>query len=832
MIDVGRLAGRAADRLERRPLLFGQVRLLLRWSAIICLAGLAATVAAKLEWAADARRWSDLGPLRTAWLVAADAAVLLGALGLCALVERRWRWSVVATNPLAAVLSFLAAINALWIGGTGGQLAASVFTVGLGQGDQNLAVAVEAVGPLNIALFALLFVAVPLALGTAAGPLERGLRDRAVPHGAKAPLGPLALALGCAVLAVAMPRHQSPAVRSMGRNVHLNLAFGLARGALTPSSAESRSAWLPAVAEPEEEGRATREERDVIIVMLESANWARSSFGDPAAARTPNLEALARRGLLATSMRAVIPHSTKSLFAVHCGDYPDMQRAIVETADNYPSNCLPRVLGERGWASAFFQSANGGFEQRPRLVHRLGFEAFVPRELLHAERTTVINGDDFAMLEPALGWMGRQREAGRPFVATFFTSLQHVNYSYPARLKRKTECKLGKKACERLAYEEIYRGGTDAFVGELVGRLEREGYLDNAILVLSGDHGEGFGEHGLFSHDNVYFEEGLHVPFLVVAPGLVPPGTVNAEPRSLIDVYPTILELLDVGYDPGSMDGRSLLQPEAPDARRYFRCWYDGYCEGFVRGTGKLVRLPEEDTWFRFDLADDPGEERPFDEEEGLAAEIDDLAEWMELRAELVESPVWIDQRLYDVWDCSDAKGRCKLVPEAYARYARERFPHGPGDGLHGAYFADQRFEELALERRDPVIDFLWPDKESPAPGLPAREYAIRWTGCLRVEPGEAPRLAVGSEERIDAWISGRRVAGHGARRNFEWAFAGAPLAPGLHPLRVEFVQTKGDAQVVLGWLTREGQALPEVVPPARLVPPGAGCAVEVPDAR
>ncbi len=824
MISPGRLAGAAADRLERHPMMFGSVRVVLRWSAIICLAGLAAIVTKKLGWAGDARQWSDLGPLRTVWLVGADAAILLGMMGLAALLEQRWRWAAVATIPLCAGLSFLGMINALWIECTGGQLAASVFTIGLGQGDQNLAVAVEVVEPANLVLFSLAFGALPIAAGVVTRPLWRSMRGRTVPGGWRAPAVILVLAASCAALAATMPRHQSPAVRSMGRNVHLSMASELLRDAWSSGTTGDKYAWLPVVDDPDEGTKATRKSRDVIILMLESANWAKSSFGDPEAARSPTLERLARRGLLATSMRAVVPHSTKSLFAIHCGTYPDMQRPILETADNYPCNCLPKVLGARGYASAFFQSANGSFEQRPRLVHRLGFESFVPRELLHAERTTVINGDDFAMIDPVLQWMGRQRAKDRPFITTLFTSLQHVNYTYPPRMKRNKECKLGKKPCEKLAYEDIYRGGTDAFVDELVGRLEREGYLDNAILVLSGDHGEGFGEHGLYSHDNVYFEEGLHVPFVVVAPGVIPPGTLNREPRNMIDTYPTILELLDIGYDHESLDGRSLLEHDPPNTKRYFRCWYDGYCEGFLRGSEKIVRVPKEDTWFRFDLDGDPEEESPLVEEEDLAGDIDALAEWMMLHAELIDDPHWDSKRLFGIWKCSDPKGRCKFDPAAYEEHALGLFEYGPGDGLHGTYYADQQFDEVALERRDPIVDFLWPDKASPAKGLPAKDYAVRWTGCIRVEPGEAPRLAVGSEERIEAWIGGQRVAGHGAGRNYQWAMAATPLVPGIHPLSVEFIQTEGDAQVTLGWLTREGQELPDVVPPTRLLPPGDGC--------
>ncbi len=87
--------------------------------------------------------------------------------------------------------------------------------------------------------------------------------------------------------------------------------------------------------------------------------------------------------------------------------------------------------------------------------------------------------------------------------------------------------------------------------------LERGGFLDEGMLVVTSDHGEGFGEHGTMHHGRRLYDELVHVPLYVRAPGF-PPGRRVAAPCSLLDLAPTLLEL--VGLPPSDgLDGTSLV---------------------------------------------------------------------------------------------------------------------------------------------------------------------------------------------------------------------------------------------------------------------------------
>jgi len=96
----------------------------------------------------------------------------------------------------------------------------------------------------------------------------------------------------------------------------------------------------------------------------------------------------------------------------------------------------------------------------------------------------------------------------------------------------------------------------DAQVGALVGELRRRNLYDDTIIVVTADHGELFGEHGLATHFKALTEEELHVPLLIRYPPGIPAGTRVATPVELVDVLPTVLDFVGGGVPP--MDGRNL----------------------------------------------------------------------------------------------------------------------------------------------------------------------------------------------------------------------------------------------------------------------------------
>jgi hypothetical protein len=97
----------------------------------------------------------------------------------------------------------------------------------------------------------------------------------------------------------------------------------------------------------------------------------------------------------------------------------------------------------------------------------------------------------------------------------------------------------------------------DRELGRLVDTLDAWGLRDRTLLLVTADHGEGLGDHGIYFNHEGLWEPMLRVPLVVWAPGRVAPG-VRSEPASGLDVAPTLLALARIPVSP-SMEGRDLL---------------------------------------------------------------------------------------------------------------------------------------------------------------------------------------------------------------------------------------------------------------------------------
>jgi arylsulfatase A-like enzyme len=172
---------------------------------------------------------------------------------------------------------------------------------------------------------------------------------------------------------------------------------------------------------------------------------------------------------------------------------------------------------------------------------------------------------------------------------------------------------------------------TDDHVQAVIDLLRARGLWDRTLLVLTADHGESLGEHDYyFQHGALAYEDSLHVPLVVRAPGRLPRGRRVSQTVSLIDVAPTVLALL--GLPAGeAMEGQSLLPLLAGPAVDRPAFAQTPYGDGLValrRGAHKYIFIP---LWLRpdtegpaadapaapaaareelFDLRRDPGETR------------------------------------------------------------------------------------------------------------------------------------------------------------------------------------------------------------------------------
>ena len=304
-------------------------------------------------------------------------------------------------------------------------------------------------------------------------------------------------------------------------------------------------------------------------------------------------------------------------------------------ADDVPT--LAELLASEGYATAGFVSAapmgsryglGRGFEVYDDRVSR----GAAQREELGLASAYQRRAD--ATCDRALAWLTERLDAAdEPFFLTVHFFDAHdptlvppraflerwLSFPLPADLDRRGHLREVKAPNRRIELYDAEIRYQDDQLARLVSELERADRLDDTVVCVVADHGEGLGDHDFWTHGLLWSEQ-LRVPWILHGPG-VPIGAVWKERVRLVDLLPTVVELLDVPLPPhASPDGRSILalprSPE-PEPREVYAEAHHAPDDGLGRdprlysltvGRWKYVHRPDVEQHELYDLAQDPGE--------------------------------------------------------------------------------------------------------------------------------------------------------------------------------------------------------------------------------
>jgi arylsulfatase A-like enzyme len=349
---------------------------------------------------------------------------------------------------------------------------------------------------------------------------------------------------------------------------------------------------------------AQTNERNVVIVFLESTRAQSTTPYNEDLGTTPFLAELAEESLVFERTYAVVPHTSKALVATLCGVPPPLDTAKTESEPGIiPARCVADLLKERGYRTAFFQSATEDFERRPQLVDNLGYEDFFATEDMSKEgfeKTNYFGYEDNIMLDPSREWL--EANGDGPFLATYLTATGHHQYVVPERYGKKwfVEDYQLNRYLNTLRYQ-------DFFLMNLFAQYKDLGLYEETTFIILGDHGEGFEEHGVKQHDNTIYEEGLRIPFVIHQPGRWEEGEWIEPAVSELDVLPTVADLLGYGIEGGTYPGASML---APPEHRILRasCYHERTCLARIFDDKKYIYHYSNKADEFFDLSSDPHE--------------------------------------------------------------------------------------------------------------------------------------------------------------------------------------------------------------------------------
>ncbi len=406
--------------------------------------------------------------------------------------------------------------------------------------------------------------------------------------------------------------------------------------------------------------------RSVILLSLDTLRADRvGALGCPRPL-TPHLDALAREGMIFEQAESAAPWTLPSHASLFSSLLPYDHGARWEHRPLAPFVAtLAEHFREGGYRTA---SINGGGYVSAYLGFSQGFD-------LYEEHDEEKEGGPAGIAAAALKWA--RGAGGAPFFLFVHTYEIHSPYTHPGMADPADRGRLGETfeipdvlavqsgkmvltAGERRYVSGLYDGDVadaDRVMGGMLEAMRKEGILDRAVLVVLSDHGEDLWDHDATrspGHGHSLYEEILHVPLIVRAPGIVPAGSRIRTPVSLLDVAPTLLALAglppDADYRGENLE-RTLRTGEEPAPAEILAESIEYGPDRFSirKGDLKAVLAPLPDRHNAgvrvdarplevFDLAHDPREEH--DLSRALPPGADRMVETLWRRVEKVFKPV------------------------------------------------------------------------------------------------------------------------------------------------------------------------------------------------
>ncbi len=392
---------------------------------------------------------------------------------------------------------------------------------------------------------------------------------------------------------------------------------------------------------------------------------------------SPRIDALARQGVVFERAFAQWPKTGTSFASIFTGQYPQTTGLTHKAATTIPEGylTLPQFFDEEGYrtlavVSNAVLSAELGWNR--------GFDSYVEswddprfsddpdsyRELMYSGR---VNELAMALLEQhadaeKLYFWVHYSDPHAPYVLQPGDENPFLGDEFfaPGRSIDLTNTR-GKRVGDEddlafyIAQYDANVRVTDRAIGQFVDRLAELGLLEDALIVVSADHGEALGEHDLFfEHGPLPYNDGSHVPLIFWGEGVEAGKRVSAAVE-MIDVYPTLVELLEPEQDVPGLEGTSLLpwlrgvegvpgesahaftQAGGQRPLRHYRSIQDGRFKLIYHPAIESARTEREAWWEFYDLEEDPGETRNLFPEGG-----DDLRRLQRLLSERMADGDWM----------------------------------------------------------------------------------------------------------------------------------------------------------------------------------------------
>jgi arylsulfatase A-like enzyme/Flp pilus assembly protein TadD len=258
---------------------------------------------------------------------------------------------------------------------------------------------------------------------------------------------------------------------------------------------------------------------------------------------TPNIDDIAKKGVLFEEARCSVPLTLPSHANILTGKLPSSLNLRVNGLELNPKHTLiQELLKKKGYktvavvSSIILEKTRGlsrGFDIYNDKMTKIPKGGGPPEERRAEETTTAA--------------LQEMEKVNSPYFLWVHYYDPHFDYNPPSPFKEQFK-------------DNLYDGEIaymDSEIGKLLKGLSDKGKLKNTLIVIVGDHGEGLMEHKERQHGVFIYEYALHIPLIMYYEGVLPSNKKISEMVSVIDIAPTIADVVNSKID--GVDGRSLL---------------------------------------------------------------------------------------------------------------------------------------------------------------------------------------------------------------------------------------------------------------------------------
>ncbi len=292
--------------------------------------------------------------------------------------------------------------------------------------------------------------------------------------------------------------------------------------------------------------------RNVLLITLDTTRADHLGCYGDRDALTPALDALAARGTVFEQAFTSCPQTLAAHATILTGLQPPEHGLRINGKQRLAAGIptLAEMLAARGYRTAAFVAA---FVLNSKFGLDRGFQTYdedlsaaQPQEV-HERLSVYRSGSQ--VVDAALAWLEQTARAPAPF----FCWVHLYDPHYP----HYSHAELAGTPFEGKASYDAEVAFMDRQVARLTAFLEARQLAPQTLVIAVADHGEGLGDHGEMEHGYLLNDEVLRVPLIVALPGIVRAGVRVDKMVSLVDLMPTVLDVLDISVQ-ARFPGRSL----------------------------------------------------------------------------------------------------------------------------------------------------------------------------------------------------------------------------------------------------------------------------------